>query len=527
MKNNYKTIITVICVAIFFGISVFFRIPNEEKEKYDNIDATYHTLLTMKCYEETPIYVHKFLPIVSLGSEDDKNISWGACVSDEVGNYYYTSFSPAGFVAPYLFVKLFNLPINIYSLYVYNTILLIATIVVMAVIFCKLFKKYINKNLIIFLTALIYLFQIEVMHSQGVIYWVHSLSQLLIGVQFLLFLNYENKKCKTAFYIMCLCMPYIEWTGYISNFAFGVVLFIKDIVDNKKITIKSFTKPICIGIITIVSFILFSAHFLLNINWDAYINAIMGRFFARNVTSSIVGFKELFEGYYIRSYRNILVFILVMTGIVLIIKKYRKKIVELIKEYKYPIIFFILIMLENVVMLQHAVEYTFDRLKLMYIIITYFFIIFIAVYSENKKNQKMNHIFTIVMIMILLVISVVNVKQYNDGYGLYITQNMAEINNQSYAKYINENYNKDNSVVCSSNSIRGYMNMLLRRGIYEHKTFEDAKKIAENKDKEYLIYINAIDYVSIGNISIYNTKTGEEYLIDIKEGELQNNKIYN
>ena len=110
-------------------IFIIVKIP-KESEYYNDCDATYHTIYVMKCYEETPISIHKFLPIVSMGHSEDKGISWGACVADRNGeNYYYTSFSPATFLAPYIFVKLLNLPINIYSLYAFNSLLCIITLI--------------------------------------------------------------------------------------------------------------------------------------------------------------------------------------------------------------------------------------------------------------------------------------------------------------------------------------------------------------------------------------------------------------
>ena len=45
---------------------------------YLDSDATWHTLLTMQAYDETPISQHKFLPIVSLGGVDNKGDFMGA-----------------------------------------------------------------------------------------------------------------------------------------------------------------------------------------------------------------------------------------------------------------------------------------------------------------------------------------------------------------------------------------------------------------------------------------------------------------
>ncbi len=521
MKQNknekMKFYISILCALILVIISIIIRIPKEGLY-YNNLDATEHTLLTMKCYDETPISVHKFLPIVSLGDSEDKNIKWGDTIPDKQGNYYYTSFSPVGFVIPYFFVKIFNLPINIYSLYALNSIICILSLVLLIIILCKLFSKYINKNCIILLTTLIYIFSIEVMHSQGVIFWVHSISQLLLLVHFLLFMNYKNKKAKIAFYLMCIIMPYVEWTGYISNVAFAIILFLKDVIYNKKITLKSFVKPIFIGIITILSFTLFSIHFLTNLNLHEYIHAIKTRFFARNITNSNVEIMDLLKGYDI-SYRyiNILCSILLLS--ILSVKEYRNKLWKLVKEYKYEIIFFLFIILENFIMLEHAISYTFDRLKFIYILLIVFYIMISTISLVNLKDNK----FIInTIIILLIIISILNVRKYkqvNTGIG-YIQENATFLNDKIISTYINDRYNNYNSVMASNKKIRGYMNLLFNRGIYERKNFDDAKQISIDKNKRFFIYLNNITPNSIGYALILDREENIEYKIYTNNNEL-------
>ena len=99
-----KDIIFGLILTIIIGcvlLSSVLRYRSGEID-YLNSDATWHTLLTVECYNETPVSEHLFLPIVSLGSEDDKYIPWGMTIPDERGNYYYTSFSPAGFFAAFI-----------------------------------------------------------------------------------------------------------------------------------------------------------------------------------------------------------------------------------------------------------------------------------------------------------------------------------------------------------------------------------------------------------------------------------------
>ncbi len=517
MKKVEKYIVPVI-VSILIILSIIMRIPKKSKE-YNNNDATYHVLYTMQCYEETPIITHKFLPIVSLGDKEDKYIPWGACVEGNEGNYYYTSFSPVGFVAPYVFVKMFNLPINIYSLYAFNCIIQVATLILTIYIFYKLFSKYLSKNIIILCTSLIYLFQMEIMHSQGVIYWIHSLFQLLLALQFIFYLNYKNKKCKVAFYIMCLIMPYAEWTGYISNVGFALILFLEDIIKNKKLRLKSFVAPIGIGILTIASFALFSLHFLLNVDMETYINALKARFFARNTASTNAHISLLLKGYYM-SYGYMILLCLALVIAILSIKEYRKHLFELIKEYKYVIIFFTFIMLENIVMLQHAIEYTFDRLKFVYILISVFFILIVTIYNMIKEDKK---IFIHFIIAILAIIALTNMVQYKKGVNNYIRPNTYYKNNNKFAEYIKENYKKSNSVMCSNTQIRGYMNLLFERGIYEYQTYETAQDLTNKNKKRYLIYVEKTgggDNLIIKKITIKDLSKNKEKIVTISKGKI-------
>lgn len=127
----------VLCILIFIS-SVYLRQPDWNNKIYHNADATMHVLLTVKAMQDTPLSIHKFIPIVSLGNEADKHISWGATLPDKNGNYY-TSFGPLGFVVPYVFITALNLPINPMSLYILNSILFLLTLLVTIKVFLLVF----------------------------------------------------------------------------------------------------------------------------------------------------------------------------------------------------------------------------------------------------------------------------------------------------------------------------------------------------------------------------------------------------
>ena len=107
LRENIKARLTgpalVLLAAVCVRVLSLCRSPGGDINYY-NSDATWHVLMTLQAYEETPASVHKFLPIISMGEEMDKGITWGATIPDGAGNYYYTSFSAAEFVLPCFFI---------------------------------------------------------------------------------------------------------------------------------------------------------------------------------------------------------------------------------------------------------------------------------------------------------------------------------------------------------------------------------------------------------------------------------------
>ena len=79
-----QLLIALAAIFIVVAVSVIRYCP--EEVNYRNSDATWHTLLTIEAYNETPARDHLFLPIVSLGEDEAKYIPWGATIPDEDGN---------------------------------------------------------------------------------------------------------------------------------------------------------------------------------------------------------------------------------------------------------------------------------------------------------------------------------------------------------------------------------------------------------------------------------------------------------
>src|SRR5262249_22438700 len=89
----------LIVVFALWLVSVGARFAtSDSRENVVDLDATYHVLLTVRAYQETPASVHHFWPLVTLGDAPERGVPFGTTVPDAHGIYYYMSFAPAGFL---------------------------------------------------------------------------------------------------------------------------------------------------------------------------------------------------------------------------------------------------------------------------------------------------------------------------------------------------------------------------------------------------------------------------------------------
>lgn len=455
---------------------------------YYNSDATWHTLLTIEAYNETPISEHLFLPIVSLGGDNDKGIPWGATVPDSNGNYYYTSFSPAGYFLPWLFIRVFHLAVNETSLYIFNTFLFIISVLLWTGLLSIVYKESDYKIWLCLIGGVGYVFAPELMHGMGIVYWHQSVLQVTLLVQILSFYKYitEDSKCgRYIFYLMSFINPYIEWTGYIANVGFALAEMIIWWNKSRK---KAFGKAIFVGIITVASFIIFSLHYLLRVDMETFVFALKSRFMARNVTTAIE-LTDVIGGYF-KSF----LFLWVVLLILLIWCFIKNRKLELKNGILMLIISFPI--LENIVMKEHALSYSYDRMKAVFVLI---FLICETAKNIFESSQKKERC-VIVITTLVVIAGCLNLFSYINNEDYIWAAEYREDNNK-IAEYVTKQY--PDALYASDTIIRGYMNLLFGRGIYEGVDIEGAAAIAEEKGKEQIVYIIKDGY-TIKNIRVYD-----------------------
>jgi hypothetical protein len=186
-------------LALIFFIAVSFSIRKNDFNKVtgvQNLEATYHALLTIKALKGSPIENHWLLPTVSLGQSRDKNISWGATVPTKVGDYVYTSFTPPGFLAPYIVFNAFSIEASERNIARFNFILgSLVSLVLYALLIKVLEMSGYSRQIAVagaVLGTTISIFSKEVLQSHGLVYWSHSLYQLILVTGLYLLFAYLN-----------------------------------------------------------------------------------------------------------------------------------------------------------------------------------------------------------------------------------------------------------------------------------------------------------------------------------------------
>ncbi|WP_196233361.1 hypothetical protein [Paenibacillus polymyxa] len=302
-------------------------------------------------------------------------------------------FSSTWFYRPLSVFSLFGLNTTIINLMYFNLLIhFICSILVAILCFLIISKITNNKRLCLYKVIIgvtVYIFNLESLFSHGVIYWSQSLfqvfwiSQLIVFYYLLKLKRGNNVYMYLLFFFLSFCALPTEWTGYLSNFVFLISLFFLGFKSENNLKL---------GFIIISSTLLAVASFLIPF-WIAIgpkelINTLESRFFARNIANSI-DWRYLFEGYW-ESFGPYLV----LTGLIVLFCLLNKNIRPIFicnfKKLKLWFSLFLFPVFKSMIMKQHAIIYSFDRLKLALLIML---IILVGVASVKSIYIKKMNIF--------------------------------------------------------------------------------------------------------------------------------------
>lgn len=476
MKENKPSVARhlVVWALLLVGVAAlaWLKYPRGDFN-YLNSDATWHVVLTMNAYDETPLSVHKFLPLVCLGDARDKGISWGAAVWDAQGNYYYTSFSSMGFVLPYLVLKLLHLPLTPQSLYLFNTGLLWLSCGILYELLC-LWSGPRRRAWLVAAVLAAYLLTPEIMQGMGLTYWHQSLMQVFLPLQLLLYYRWATTgRGFWAFAVLCLVCPYTEWSGYVANAGYFLAEGYRWARDRDKGHGKA------LGVIagaTLLAGVIFCAQYLPVVGLQNLFLIVGERFVARSVSQNKT-VLDLLAGYWV-SAKGLLVLLGAGLAVWAVLRLTGRRPAQgYTREQKLVVFLAAFPLLENLLMQQHALSYTYDRMK---IALPAVLLLYALLYSITAGRRAWLAGAGAVVVLAACFFA----RTYRTG-GHYIWAMDYQPGNQALFACIRQDF--DDSVLGCTAPVRGYVNMMAGRGCYEQVS--DPYQLEEQAAAQQVRYI--------------------------------------
>ncbi len=435
-------------------------------------DSPFQALIILKAWAATPVSVHHFLPLISLGGAMDKGIPWAGLPADKLGNYYYLSFPALGFFVPYVYHALLGIEPSVRSLLIFNLgiHLLCALLVSALVLRCAHLFPEVGERVVLLgvgLSAFTYLFANEAMFTHGPTYWNHSLFQVAWLTQLVLLLHTllrqgEDKVAARDWWLVLVCFiaPSVEWTGYLATAAVGSCLFFMACRERSR---RLFQLGILAFLAVAFAGIAFLGHFMSVVGFDEGLKHLALRFAARS--SSHGSIMAWFRGVFV-SFAA-----LPVVGAFAVYSLQRAHRIRPL-----PTIFVLLCVCaalpiaENILMLEHAVDYSIDRTKIVVSLI-----LFLSGWLFSTPPRVLNFI-----VGAWLFAVATNVALYLAVPRSIDTSKVGAVERQLWNQLAP--YNKPCTVVTSSSVIRGYYNTLTGRGIYEQvPSHRDMQRIVKDR----------------------------------------------
>lgn len=467
------------CIALVLRLQDFNNVTGAR-----NLDATQHVLLTVTALRESPITNHWLLPTVSLGRELDKEIPWGVTIPTATGDYIYTSFPPAGFLAPYGIFSLFKLDPSIANLASFNFVLGVMTSLVIFSLLWNMLRhiafsawKSCGGALI---GSSIAIFSSEALLSHGIVYWIYCLYQLVLAISLWFVFKYISEGSQTprkthyavVIVSMALLGACVEWSGYVFNSGLVLLFWFGffGVRPARTLAIQIFLATAAAGVLTLT-------HFTLVLGLEQELRALLERFHARDASKASI--SAFVRGYGL-SYGWFLI-VLAASPLLLFITRYKNG-----WDYKESVVLFILAassipLLENFLLMEHATEYSFDRLKFVFPA----GLVLAVAFCQLGARARIAYSAAIVLCCVQ------GFASYWGDLARYSTWSSIDSDNKKLVRKISSSVDMNCSTFTSRAQVRGYANLLFHRGIYEYTSAGSSLEYIEKRGACAVVSLNA------------------------------------
>ena len=462
----------ILVVLLVFVISLGLRLDMfKEYSAAPGVEATYHLLWTAKALAESDASAHFYLPTVTLVPETGNPITWGATVPTRGGAYVYTSFPPLGFLVPAAALQAIDSSSFLALGFMNSLVGLTAALALAGLARAMVLQiatvdedrgpeAFRRKGWIVFLLcAVSYLLLKEVLVSHGPTVWPHSLSQIALIAGCWLALRIFTRRASVGttlgVVLVALLYPSLEWTGYVFNAGLALAL----IYDGLRRQGGKLALGAAVGVVlaTLAAGALLLVHFSIAVGMEPLMEALGRRAAAR-------GFNELallgLPVSYFASFGALLP--IGVLGLWWILSASREQV---------PAAFWLLLftatfpMLENVVMMQHAYQFSFDRLKLA---VPLFLVCAIVLWQARLPERNP-------MVVVGLIAAVVwsNVQTFGHDVVYYKSWGRIHAANTRLSDQLAQTSHENCVLFGTNGAVRGYMNLTFGRDIFERTTPEE------------------------------------------------------
>jgi hypothetical protein len=229
----------------------------------------------------------------------------------------------------------------------------------------------------------------------------------------------------------------------------------------------------CASMVTLV-------HFSLAIGLQPIIQELINRLFARSVVNG--NFRDLLRGYW-NSYWPLLIYLSLGLSVLLLAKikhPLRYKLNQI--PFQIPLLVFVLAtipLLENLILLQHATQFSFDRLK--FLIPAALFAAY-AFAANGKKGRCL-------LMALALLACFYGYQKYRRNLHSYQAWAQIDQSNKRLAARIFEKIDANCTVFASNVFVRAYANLLFHRGIFEKQTLKNAPSLLKQNPTCAVVFL--------------------------------------
>lgn len=378
-----------IILFLIFLLSCIIRWPNMGRSLSKHHEfCTALVLLTMDVWAEKGASSFHYSPIINYTKPADKNINNGTLgFMRKDGYHYYLSHPPMAYILPYFSLSLLQIPINLYSLQLFNLLwhfigawfiyLITKQVLYRAVVPVQRWYGLMASTIYLFTPATLWFFSNVYMSDMFVNhFWVISIYLCLKIFQ-------ENRQ-KEVKYLLGLAgiialTLYTEWIGCFAGGTIGLLALLQ-FSKNK----NNFWVALAAGLGLIIGFGAIIIHYSSILGWEYYFQYAEQRFFTRTgqTSSKLIPYLQNIGWHYLTSYLPFIALCFVL----FFISFFRKKNKPRTYFKAFSLLAFLPVLMHNFIFLNYTAGHDFSTVKaapFLAIATTY------GIYLLPKKTKRL------------------------------------------------------------------------------------------------------------------------------------------